>query len=60
MKRLDRIAKDKGEDLEVVREGAEHTIVRIGKQQTSIPRHREIVEITAQKIIKHMEKGADE
>lgn len=55
MKRLSKIAKDKGETLEVVREGGSHTVVRIGQTQTVVPRHNEINEHTARGIIRTME-----
>lgn len=56
MKRLNEIAKDKGESLDT-REGGSHTVVKIGDRQTTVPRHNEINEITAKSIIKHMEAG---
>ena len=53
MKTLGQIAKDSGKELEVT-EGGSHTKVKIGDQQTTVPRHKEINEITAKSIIKHM------
>lgn len=53
MKKLDRIAKAAGEELEI-REGGRHTVVRVGDKQTAVPRHGEINEITARKILKEM------
>lgn len=54
MKRLRKIAKARNESLNL-REGAKHTVVQIGDRQTTVPRHNEINEITAKKIIEHME-----
>lgn len=55
MKRLTAIAKAQEQEL-VVTEGANHTKVKIGDRQNVVPRHREINEITAKKIIEHFEK----
>lgn len=56
MKRLRAAARDAGADIQVT-EGSKHTKVRIGHRQTVVPRHREINEITARAILKHMEAG---
>jgi mRNA interferase HicA len=42
-------------DLELVREGANHTIFRVKGSTVSVPRHREINEITARAIIRDAE-----
>jgi hypothetical protein len=55
-KALRLIAKDRGVDFEVVREGGKHTIVRVGDKKIPIPRHAEINEITAHKIIEQAEE----
>lgn len=55
MKRLDKIAKAKGKEL-TVREGGEHTRVRIGDWVDAVPRHREVKELLAKSIIKGAEK----
>ncbi|EWT07986.1 hypothetical protein N864_11780 [Intrasporangium chromatireducens Q5-1] len=54
MKRLSAIAKAQEQEL-VLSEGAEHTKVKIGDRQNVVPRHKEINEITAKKIIEHFE-----
>lgn len=59
MKNLKRIAKAADADLEI-REGGSHTIVKIGDRQTSVPRHNEINEITAKKILEHMAQDEEE
>ncbi|MCI1748462.1 MAG: hypothetical protein LKI24_10445 [Acidipropionibacterium sp.] len=42
-------------DLEVQwRQGGRHTVVRLGSRGSSIPRHSEINEITARKILKDL------
>jgi len=56
MRRLSEFASDNGLEMEVV-EGAKHTKVVIGEARTVVPRHREINEITAGKILRQM--GAD-
>ncbi|KAB8295611.1 hypothetical protein [Bifidobacterium avesanii] len=38
------------------RQGGRHTVVRVGDAQASIPRHREINEITARSIIAYIER----
>jgi predicted RNA binding protein YcfA (HicA-like mRNA interferase family) len=53
LKKLERIAKDRGEAVEY-REGGSHTVVKVGDKQTVVPRHSEINEITAKKIIKQI------
>lgn len=57
VKRLRQTAKAKGLELETVREGANHTLYRIGSKQFPVPRHREINEMTAQGILKQAEEG---
>lgn len=42
-----------------VREGGEHTIYRVGDKQVSVPRHREINELTAKGIIRNAENAQD-
>ncbi|HKU36356.1 MAG TPA: type II toxin-antitoxin system HicA family toxin [Paenarthrobacter sp.] len=53
LKALERMARDRGLPLEY-REGGSHTVIRIGDRQTVVPRHSEINEITARKIIKQI------
>ena len=59
MKNLKKIAKAAGGDLEI-REGGSHTVVKIGNRQTTVPRHNEINEITAKKILEHMAEDDEE
>lgn len=53
MKRLDETAKAEGLEL-LTREGANHTKVQIGDRRSVVPRHNEINEITASKILQQM------
>lgn len=55
IKRLKDIAKQRGVTY-TEKEGGAHTIVAVGGQQTSVPRHSEINEITASKIIRQIEQ----
>ncbi len=55
-KRLKKIASRRGESL-VIKEGGSHSKVFIGKQMITVPRHREISEMTARAIIKEAENG---
>lgn len=55
-KQLKKIASERGESL-VVKEGGSHSKVFIGKQMITVPRHREISEVTATAIIKEAENG---
>jgi len=54
MKKLERIAKEQGEEI-VIREGGNHTVVTIGENTAPVPRHNEVSEILAKKIIKQAE-----
>ena len=47
-------------DLVKVREGANHTIYRINGTKVSIPRHKEINELTAQGILKDAKEARDD
>jgi len=47
MKRLSEIG-----EVEVVREGANHTLVRVNGNRLTIPRHNEIGESLSKKILK--------
>ena len=53
MKRIASIAKEEGARLEIT-EGGNHSIVRVGDRRTTVPRHREINEITAMNILKQI------
>ena len=53
LKKIERIAKEAGETVDY-REGGSHTVVKFGDKQTVVPRHAEINEITAKKILKQL------
>jgi len=57
MKELNVLAKELNDELQV-REGKEHTVVRIGKNQSSVPRSKEIAEPTARSILKKLRGNA--
>jgi hypothetical protein len=52
LKRIGAAARSRGLTLEQVREGANHTIFRVGDYEFPVPRHSEINEYTAQAIMK--------
>jgi mRNA interferase HicA len=54
MKRLAAIAKAEGTDL-ITSEGGKHTKVQIADRVEVVPRHTEINEMLAKKILKKME-----
>jgi hypothetical protein len=56
VKRISAIAKAKGVDAEWT-EGGSHTKVTVGDASTVIPRHREIKEPLARRIIRDIEEG---
>ena len=51
MKQVREIAKSQGAEVEL-REGGSHTVVRVAGRQATVPRHREINELTAKAILK--------
>jgi mRNA interferase HicA len=51
MKRLRAMAKERGLEFRLVREGSKHEIHRFGSLLVSIPRHKEINELTANGIL---------
>ncbi len=55
LKKLRQIADSKDLPFEFHREGGDHTVYRMGGQNLQIPRHREINENTARKIIRDAE-----
>ncbi|ETK34513.1 hypothetical protein MPTA5024_18915 [Microbispora sp. ATCC PTA-5024] len=57
LRRLREIAARQDKELIFVREGGKHSIYRIGDLPLSIPRHREIAEVTAQGLIADAEEG---
>lgn len=55
MTRIRREAKRQNVDFGLDREGARHTVYRIGSQIVPIPRHREVNEMTTEGIYKQCE-----
>ncbi len=57
MKRRDLIQHLEGYGCELLREGGNHTIYvnRRAQKSSAIPRHREIIQFTAQKICKDLD-----
>jgi mRNA interferase HicA len=53
MKQLGQQAKSEGLELEVV-EGGNHTKVMIGDRRSTVPRHKELNELTAKAILRQM------
>jgi mRNA interferase HicA len=53
--RITKAAAERDLKLDQVREGASHTIFRVGSAQFSMPRHSEINEMTARSIMKYLE-----
>ncbi|QOT19903.1 hypothetical protein HMI59_24115 (plasmid) [Paenarthrobacter sp. YJN-5] len=53
MKKLARVAKERGEEL-TLKEGGNHTKVQIGTARTVVPRHREIDNELAKEIMKQI------
>lgn len=51
IRKIRKAASKEGVTFDLEREGAKHSIFRCGSQQVSIPRHREINEITARSIM---------
>jgi len=41
--------------LDLVREGGEHSVYQCGRQRSTVPRHTEINELTAQGILRQLE-----
>jgi hypothetical protein len=52
-----RLAKAKGLTAEW-REGGRHSVVVVGRAQVSVPRHREVAEATARRILRDIDKEA--
>jgi mRNA interferase HicA len=55
LRKIRRAAQAANIDWSMVRQGANHEVWRCGGQQVSIPRHREINEVTARGIMKDLE-----
>ena len=54
LRKIERAAKDKGVEFVPVREGGSHSIFRCGSQSVTVPRHREINELTARGIMRDL------
>jgi mRNA interferase HicA len=57
VRRLTALAAQHGEQLLLVREGARHTVYRVGSRSVVVPRHREINELTASAILADAREG---
>ena len=53
---LAKIARDRGEKLEFVREGGSHDLYRVGSTPIAVGRHADIPEMTARRILKNAKK----
>ena len=53
IKAIEVMAMRDGHSVEM-REGSNHTVVKVGSRRTTIPRHREINELTARSILKKL------
>lgn len=58
MKKLQQIAQEQGLELQV-KEGGRHTLVRIGDRFDTVPRHKEVNELTARAILDRMSGRKD-
>ncbi len=56
IKRLAKLAKDNGVSWSLVREGGDHSIYEFNGHRIPVPRHREVQEGTARKIIREAEE----
>jgi hypothetical protein len=54
--RINKAAQEHDLKLEEVRDRGAHTIFRVGSAQFSVPRHTEINELTAQSIMRYLER----
>lgn len=52
IRELRQVARDSGVQFELAREGGNHTVYRVGAVTVTVPRHTEISDRLAQKIIK--------
>ena len=55
IRRIANAARLHGLVWEFVREGGDHEIWALDGQQVSIPRHREVGELTTRRILRHLE-----
>ncbi|WP_329109019.1 type II toxin-antitoxin system HicA family toxin [Micromonospora sp. NBC_01699] len=51
---ISKAAAEAGCDFIFVREGGSHTVYRFGSQQFTVPRHKEINELTARGILRNL------
>ncbi|MDE0196411.1 MAG: type II toxin-antitoxin system HicA family toxin [bacterium] len=58
LKRLRAIAASADLTLDLVRQGANHEIWRIGGERIVVPRHREVSELTAEGILRRAREVA--
>lgn len=56
LRMISRAASDAGLPWVMTREGGNHSIFTLSNTQIQIPRHRDINELTAKAIMKHLEK----
>ena len=55
LKRIAKAASEAGVKLDLVREGGEHSVYQCGVERFTVPRHREVNELTALGILRHLE-----
>jgi mRNA interferase HicA len=60
LRRIENAARTRGVALVLVREGGDHEIWRCGGRQISLPRHREINEMTALAIFRLLQSELGE
>jgi len=56
LQKIDDAARARGRIWHLVRQGAEHEVWALGGRQITIPRHREIKELTARAILRQLEE----
>jgi mRNA interferase HicA len=55
IKKVTVAAREAGKDFTLVREGGSHSIFRCGRQNVVVPRHLEINELTARRIMRDLD-----
>lgn len=55
IRKIRKAATKQGASFDLVREGGKHTIYRCGSTQVTVPRHREVNELTARGIMADLE-----
>lgn len=58
LKQLKAIAKTKGVEMTLVREGSSHSLYQVGRYRATVGRHVEIPEMTAQRTLKEAQEDA--